>query len=148
MNIISIASPVKRAALEKVGITTPKKRKVESYCFNKIKIKLFRLKSSNKESEKALRRSLVTACIQSKDTSAMNVSRHLGIKWSYLKICSELNEDGYRYKVRSDKIFDKIVMYLFEIQHLENACFMFSFRSHGIKDFVSFCHHLASIIVF
>ena len=34
----------------------------------------------------------------------MNVSRHLGVKWSFLKKCSELNEDGYRYKVRSDKI--------------------------------------------
>jgi hypothetical protein len=104
MNIISIASPTKRAVLEKVGITTPKKRKVESYCFNNIKRKIFRLKGSNKKSEKALCQALVTACIQSKVTSAMNVSKHLGVKWSCLKKCSELNEDGYRYKVRSDKI--------------------------------------------
>jgi hypothetical protein len=40
MNIMSIASPTKRAVLEKVGITTPKKRKVESYCFNNIKRKI------------------------------------------------------------------------------------------------------------
>ena len=50
MNIISIASPTKRAVLEKVEITTPKKRKVESYCFNNIKRKIFRLKGSNKKS--------------------------------------------------------------------------------------------------
>jgi len=46
MNIISIASPTKRAALEKVGITTPNKRKVESYCSNNIKRKIFRFKKA------------------------------------------------------------------------------------------------------
>ena len=46
INIIIIASPTKRAALEKVGITTPNKRNVESYCSNNIKRKIFRLKKA------------------------------------------------------------------------------------------------------
>lgn len=107
MNIISNASPKKHAALARVGITTPKKRKVETYCFNNIKRQIFRLKSSNKKSEKTLRRALVSACIQSKVKSAKNVSRHLGIKWSYLNKCSELNMLN-EYKVRSDKIPEEI----------------------------------------
>ncbi|XP_069117201.1 uncharacterized protein [Argopecten irradians] len=89
-NVISSSTPLKKVALAEEGVVSPRKSKVISASFNGIKSSIKTLSTSNKKSDKRLRRQLVNACLKTKSTSASRIGKHLGLRWSYLVKCSNL----------------------------------------------------------